>query len=194
MADFNAYTDLQVADLLRSGDETAFKFLYDKFWSKLYYVAAKKLNSTEEAEEVVQDIFLNLWRKRETFQLKVGFENYLATAVKFEVYKHRAKRIKLETVSIELPEVAIPYETADWNLYDIHVLKLRLDETINALPPKCRLVFTMSRDSDLTNKQIAAELDISEKAVEKHITSALRVLKVRFGQYLLLVFILKGWL
>ena len=194
MNDYKAYTDHQLADLLRSGDERAFKWIYDTYWPKLYFVAAKRLDDTPEAEEVVQDIFLNLWRRRETFQLKVNFEHYLAVAVKFEVFKHRAARTRKDQLAVDLGRRSVQQENSDWHLYDLNALQEQLQQTIQALPAKCRLVFTMSRETELTNKQIAADLGITEKAVEKHVTTALKVLKTRFGHYLLMIMILKGWL
>lgn len=180
MKDYSFFTDFQLADLLRSGDESVFKAIYEKYWEKLFFVASKRLNNTYEAEEVVQEVFLNLWRKREAFHLKVAFENYLAVAVKFEVYKRRAQRDKQEAFARDLLTSGAVEENHDQNLYDLQALRQQLDEAINTLPPKCRLVFTMSRNTDLTNKNIAGELGISEKAVEKHITNAIKILKGRF--------------
>lgn len=188
---YNELTDQELALLLRGGDAMAFKFIYDTYWKKLFFVAAKKLNDTAEAEEVVQDIFLNLWNKRAAFELKVNFENYLAVAVKFEVYKHRAKRTRQQHLAEELEVSYAGQENHDWDLYDIEALKEKLSETIGSLPPKCRLIFTMSRETDKTNKQIAEEMGITEKAVEKHVTTAMKVLKNRFGNYALFVLILK---
>jgi len=181
---YSAYTDQELAALLRQGDAMAFKQLYDTYWKRLFFVASKKLHDIAEAEEVVQDIFLNLWNKRSEFELKVGFEHYLAVAIKFEVYKHRAKRVRQENLAQELELNYAGQENHDWNLHDLEVLKEELGRTINALPPKCKLIFTMSRKGDKTNKQIAAEMGITEKAVEKHITTAKKVLKARFGDYL----------
>ncbi|HEY0176496.1 MAG TPA: RNA polymerase sigma-70 factor, partial [Pedobacter sp.] len=161
--------------------ETVFRFIYDKYWEKLFFVASKRLNNTYEAEEVVQEVFFNLWNKREKFELRNGFENYLAVAVKYEVYKRRSLRLRRENLSQDLLQHTDHHENYDANLYDLHELRKKLDETINSLPPKCRLVFTMSRNSDLTNKGIANELGISEKSVEKHISHAIKILKGRFG-------------
>lgn len=193
MMAYNNLTDQELVPLLRDGDAMAFKFIYDTYWKKLFFVAAKKLHDTAEAEEVVQDIFLNLWNKRAGFELKVSFENYLAVAVKFEVYKHRAKRTKQQHLAQDLEANYAGEENHDWDLYDIEALKEKLSETINTLPPKCKLIFTMSRESDKTNKQIAEEMGITEKAVEKHVTKAMKVLKTRFGNYALFVLILKDF-
>ncbi|MDR6782715.1 RNA polymerase sigma-70 factor (family 1) [Pedobacter africanus] len=190
MADYSKYTDAELAALLKAGDAVAFRQVYDAYWQKLLFVAAKKLDDVAEAEEVVQDIFLNLWNRREGFELKTSFEHYLAVATKFEVYKHRAKRVKQQNLEHELEASYANRENHDWNLYDIEALKAKLAETINALPPKCKLVFTMSRESDKTNKQIAEEMGITEKAVEKHITSAMKVLKTKFGNSAMLILML----
>jgi len=191
--DFDAYTDQQLAELLSSGDESAFKIIYDRYWPKLYFVAAKRLNDEQEAEEVVQDIFLNLWKKRATFKLKVNFEHYLAVAVKFEVFKHRAARARQSVLADNLTDQYTGQSNIEWDRYDLQTLQQQLDHTIQTLPAKCKLVFTMSRETDLTNKQIAEKLGISEKAIEKHITYALKTLKTRFGHYFIFILIMKGW-
>ncbi len=179
---YGMLTDQHLASLLRGGDAGAFKFIYDRFWDKLLVVAAKRLDSIPEAEEVIQDIFLNLWRKRETFELRVSFENYLAVALKFEVINRRAKRVRENAVHSELG-LQIPPIYSDKINFDLEYLQQQLEHTLNSLPPKCRLVFRLSRDDDYTNKQIAKELGITEKAVEKHISKALKTLRKRFGGY-----------
>src|SRR5690606_33323304 len=165
-----------------AGDSNAFKLIYDRFWDKLLVVAAKRLGSLPEAEEVVQDIFLNLWRKRETFELKASFENYLAVAVKFEVISRRAKRARDTAFQMEL-ESRSPAIHNDKAGFDLAYLQQQLAHTVNTLPPKCQLVFRLSREDYYSNKQIAQELGVSEKAVEKHISKALKALHKRLGNY-----------
>lgn len=184
-------TDQELAAALRTGDQEAFRMIYDRHWDKLLVVAAKRLDSVVEAEEAVQDIFLNLWRKRETFELKVSFENYLAVAVKFEVINRRAKRVRESALQGEL--VALPSSVNEGNFsFDLEYLQRQLEQTILSLPPKCRLVFRLSRDNDYTNKEIADELGITEKAVEKHMTKALKTLRERFGRHYVLAWVTKA--
>lgn len=189
MSSYSDHTDSELAGLLRESDETAFQIIYEHYWPKMYVVAGKRLNSTAEAEEVVQDIFLNLWRKRETFNLRVSFEHYLAVAVKFEVINRRAKRAKEAGLVRQLAGKGIK-DDSTWRSFDLEELQKQLEYTINSLPPRCKLVFKMSREGDYTNKKIAQELDVSEKAVEKHITHALKILRIRFGHYLSIVLLL----
>ena len=192
MTGYVTLSDQELADLLRNGNETVFKIIYDRYWSKLYFVASKRLNDPDEAEEAVQDIFLDLWKNRESFHLKVNFENYLAVAVKFQIIKRRAKRLRRSVIEQQLGTEAelehFQRQQYDWSQYDLDELQQRLNTIIDTLPPTCKLVFTMSRDDQYTNKKIADELGISEKAVEKHVTTALKVLKTKLG--LSLIFIL----
>jgi len=183
MKKFDRFTDFELADFLRLGDEEVFRVIYERYWDKMFFVAAKKLNNTFEAEEVVQEVFLNLWKKREVFHLKVAFENYLSVATRFEVYKRRAQRLKQSELNKGFSALTDAQEFHDHNLYDFNELRERIDESISTLPPKCKLVFTMSRGTDLTNKNIGVELGISEKAVEKHITNAIKILKSRFKNH-----------
>lgn len=189
MSSCSDHTDSELATLLRGSNETAFRIIYERYWPKMYVVASKRLNSTTEAEEVVQDIFLNLWRKRETFILRVSFEHYLAVAVKFEVINRRAKRAREADFVRQLARKNIKNDST-WRSFELEELQKQLEHTINSLPPRCKLVFKMSRESDYTNKKIAQELHVSEKAVEKHITHALKILRIRFGHYFPVILLL----
>jgi len=192
MSAYNEFNDQQLADLLRSDDQLAFRFLYDKYWEKLFFVAVKRLNDESEAEEAVQDIFVNLWKRRSTLQIKVSFESYLSGAIKFEVLKKRAAMSKKDNALSDVLANTPQSAHHDGDLYDMHLLEQELLFTINSLPHKCQLVFVMSRNQGLSNKKIASDLNISEKAVEKHITSALKIIKGRFGRFFYLILLLKG--
>lgn len=174
-------TDIQLSGLLRAGDTAAFKVIYQRYWDKLLVVAARRLNSVDEAEEAIQDIFLNLWKRRETFNLKVGFDNYFAVAVKFEVINRLAKRARESQRNLAFAENNTKHHDPVTVAFDVEMLQKQLEHTISSFPPKCQLVFRMSREREYTNKKIALELGISEKAVEKQITQALKKLKTRFG-------------
>lgn len=177
------HSDQELARLLSKGNESAFEQIYRKYWDKLLAVAGRRLGNIEEGEEAVQDIFLNLWRRRETFKLSKGFENYFAVAVKFEVINRLAKRAREASRNSAFADQSSE-ETHGFFRFDFDVLCKELEDVICSLPPKCQLVFRMSREQDYSNREIAEELKISEKAVEKHVTSALKVLRTRFGQYL----------
>lgn len=175
------FTDTELASLLSTGDEIAFKLIYQKYWDKLIAVAGKRLGNVVEAEEVVQDIFLNLWRRKGTFELKQSFDQYFAVAVKFEIINRLAKRSReQERNALMAKELSGDYARMPMQL-DLELLQRQLEVTVQQLPPKCQLVFRMSRESGMNNRQIATQLDISEKAVEKHITQALKKLRSRFG-------------
>lgn len=191
MSQYDLYTDFELADLLNKGDEPAFNHLYNKYWDKLYAMASHRLDDPAEGEEVVQDIFFNLWKKRETFRLQRGFENYFAVALKYEVITRRAKRLKNKEFQAKLHIALSDFRTEeDFHQFDLDQLQTQLEYRINQLPKKCHLVFTLSRESELTNKQIAKKLQVSEKTVEKHITHALKFLKAHFGHYFNLILLL----
>jgi len=189
MTPYIKFTDNELATLLSTGDEIAFKVIYQKYWDKLIAIAGKRLEDIIEAEEIVQDIFLNLWRRKANFELKQTFDHYFAVAVKFEIINRLAKRAR-ERERNKLFSQGLVEGFEPMMPLDLRILQKQLEETISSLPPKCQLVFRMSRESGLNNKKIAEQLNISEKAVEKHITQALKKLKSRFGILLPIVILL----
>lgn len=188
------YSDADLVALLRTGDEIAFSTIYKRYWEKLYYTAVKRLQDEPEAQESIQDIFYSIWKNREHFHLRENLENYLAVAVKFQVIQRIAKSNRRslveQTLSREAEQDRLTGAQKDWNQYDLEVLQARLSKVIDTLPKKCKLVFNMSRDEEYTNKKIAAELGISEKAVEKHVSHALKVLRTNLGPKAIIILLL----
>ena len=170
-------TDHELLSQLKEGDRNAFTTLYNRYWDKLYSVAYNRLADEYEAEEAVQNIFLDLWKRKDTISLTHTISTYLSVAVKYHVFTRLAqlRREKLRTEQLQLSAVEGKETTAEW--LSERELKKQLEKSIRALPEKCRIVFLLSREQNLSNKQIAEELDISEKTVEGHITKALTTLK-----------------
>lgn len=189
MVKTSTQSDQYLVELLRANDSEAFSILYDKYWDKLYSIAFNRLQDRFEAEEVVQDIYTRLWKNREKLVIETEFSRYLSGAVKLEIINRLAKRARvLERVGQVAQRM---YLVNDYDIHDridLQRLLNDVDQTIQALPKKCRIVFVMSRKEHLSHGAIAERLQISEKTVQKHITFALRTLREKYANlfYLLL--------
>jgi RNA polymerase sigma-70 factor (ECF subfamily) len=171
------YTDQQLLELLRTDDRNAFTELYNRYWDKTFAVAMHRLDDEHEAEEVVQEVFLSIWLRRASLELTHTLATYLSTAVKYKVINHLArqyrKQLQIDELTFSSPQTQD--STADW----LHEKELRkqLDYSISQLPEKCRIVFLLSREENKTYAEIAAELNISPKTVEAHMSKALSTLR-----------------
>ena len=175
MAALSSLPDDELVLLLKEGSEPALTALYLRYWDKLLAVATNRLDDPAEAEECVQDVFFRLWQRREDLQLSHSLATYLAVAVKYRVINAMDKQYRLrnrmQRSYTELPE----YQVFSAEHYVLEKeLQGQLTASINKLPEKCRIVFKLSREQGLTHKQIAAELEISEKTVEAHISKAIK--------------------
>jgi RNA polymerase sigma-70 factor (ECF subfamily) len=169
---------------MQNGDEDAFTEIYNRYWQPLFVVASHKIGNLPEAEEIVQDIFLDLWRRRGELVITSGLSAYLATCVKYKVLNVLAKR-QLALRYTKYASRALSTEdhsTEDWLQFE--QLKDQLAEATAKLPEKCRMVFQLSRAKGFSQKQIAIQLGISEKTVESHLSKALRTLRNCLGQLL----------
>ncbi len=189
MADYINFTDQQLSSLLSEDNEAAFKVIYTRFWKKLLAVACRRLGDQQEAEEALQDIFLNLWKRRATLNLKGNFENYFAVALKFEVINRLARQSRESNRNNAYQYQVNQNINPAYEHLDFEWLQKQYNDTLNTLPEKCQLIFRMSREQEMTNKEIAKTLGLSEKSIEKHKTNALKVLRTRFGQILPLILI-----
>lgn len=173
----NSIRDNILLDGLHNESVDSFQAIYDGYWLKLYQVAYRKTGEKEVAEELVQEIFLNLWLKRKTLTITSSLEAYLFTAIKYAIinyYHSQLVRNKYQ-LTADRPVVAANY-TEESVL--TNELNLNLKNALALLSAKSRQIFEKSRFQNLSNKEIARELQLTDKAVEFHITKTLKHLKI----------------
>jgi len=158
-------------------DEAAFRILYERYWDRLLVHACSKLGSDGEAEEIVQDVFVGLWKRRHSLELRNSLPTYLSAIVKYEVLRRLASRKTKSNFEKETARLytEIDNSTQQWLNYED--LRDQIEATVQALPEKCRLVFRLSREEGLTERQIAGVLHISPKTVEAHKARAFKALR-----------------
>lgn len=179
MYDLTSKSDEELLSLVREGQRAAFAVLYDRYWKSLIMKALYRLKSQEDAEEVVQTLFVNLWNRRERLVLQYSFKTYISAALRYELLHHIAKYIQ-RTAYLQLDELentAVPLDFTDMGRMELKELQLEIDEAVESLPEKCKLIFKMSREEGMSAREIAENLDISPRTVETQIGKALKVLR-----------------
>lgn len=183
------WSDDQLISMLRQDDGHAFELIYQQYAAKLYSAAYNLLRNREACEDIVQDLFAELWLKRHQLYIS-SLQGYLKVSIRNRVLMHmRSKKITLCDEVIDM--LAEKYQEADTPL--LHKdLSQALEVNMNRLPEKCRQIFSMSRMQQLSNKEIAELLHISTKTVENQITIALRYLRSGLSDFLpvIIVFLL----
>lgn len=184
---YSQFQDQKLLGLIATGDRKAFDELYSRYVEYLYHFAYHILEDSDECQDVIQDVFLWLWDNRQKQKISL-VKPYLCAAVKFRLIRsiQQSKRREEILAKQELPTAFDPGDTVE-----LGELKKIIEDLVQDLPPRAREIFELSRFSYLTNKEIAARLDISEKTVENQMTIALRKLHRGLGPYrALLVFLL----
>lgn len=174
------------------GDTQLFEELFKQYSKPLFYFASKFVED-EAAKDIVQDVFVKLWTDR-SITISQSFNALLFTMVRNSCLHHLEKlkvRSKyLQSTSVMLQREELKYYMDDKTSLIEQELEDKLNEVLGNLPERCRQIFLLSRFESKKNKEIADELDISVKAVEKQITRALATIRVEMKDYLpLLIFI-----
>jgi RNA polymerase sigma-70 factor (family 1) len=162
---------------LKSGDRSAYKNLFSQYYSWLCNYVYKLTNDNSIAEDLVQEVFINLWEKREQINISSSLKNYLFRACHNQFLQHlRKEKIRIKFLNSIQYEVL--FDNYDSESKKIHEDKLeKLNSLISQLPPKCKDIFTKSKLQKMKYKDIAIELNISIKTVENQMSKALKFLK-----------------
>jgi len=184
-------SDQELVSLLKGGDRLAFTQIYARYKYLLYAHAFKRLRNEEEAEDLIHDLFTTLWNRRETFELKSHLQGYLYTAVRNRIFKLLAhKDIESEYIS-SFQQVSEQVSNITDYLVRENQMTAMIEKEIAALPSKMREIFELSRKQNLSHKEIAEQLGISEQTVSKQVTNALKILKNKFGLLVYLAFLVR---
>jgi RNA polymerase sigma-70 factor, ECF subfamily len=180
---------------LKNKEIAAFEELFFNYYQRLVQFASRFTNDNQVARDMVQDAFLTLWEKAESININISPKAYL-----FQLIRNRSLNYK-RNLNIHLTieqELALKIEDAEKATYQdfndpyYSLIELELEQkitsTIDSLPDKCKEAFQLSRNKYLKNKEIAEIMGISSKMVEKHISKALRILRVELSDFLTLLF------
>ena len=170
------YKDQLYLNSLKDGDEGAYKKLYDIYYTSLVVYCYNLTKNQDRAEDIVQQTFMKIWIKRDSLNIRSSLKNYLYRSVYNTFLKEYRKLKKEELTLLELKNsVLIDIIERDDSVLEERI-KL-LESAIDQLPRKNKEVFLLSKKFGYKHKEIAAQLDISEKTVEKHISRATQSIK-----------------
>jgi RNA polymerase sigma-70 factor (ECF subfamily) len=177
MDSYQRYTDSALLALIAENDDLAFAEVYLRYKGVLFLHARRILGNDEEAKDVSQELFTTLWIRRDSIDLKTNLSAYLYASVRnrvFDIIAHRKveeKYIASLANFIEKGEYVTDQQLLEQELREL------IEREIGLLPPKMREVFELSRKEDLSYKEIADQLHISDKTVKKQVNNALHILR-----------------
>src|SRR5262249_35463450 len=148
MIPFHTYSDDYLFSLVRQDDEQAFTELYQRYWKLLFSVAANKLNNLTDAEEIVQEVFADLWKRRKVIEFTHSLKSFLAAATKYQVFTLMAKRQRERKSAFKIDPVV-----SDLEEIEAKDLFEKLQSKIEELPEQCRLVYELSRNDGYSHQE-----------------------------------------
>ena len=184
MSPYKNHTDQQLLLLIKQDDNNAFVELYNRYSKKVRALAFSKVNSLEATQEIVQDIFSNIWERRHLLNIH-ALPNYLAVAVKYRVINHIKEEISFKKHSHFYKSFVKISADETLKTVQFNNLSEALEEGVQKLPEKTQLVFRLNRMEGKSVPEIASKLNLSEKAIKYHISRSLKELRLHLREFLL---------
>jgi len=190
MTVYGQYSDDDLIRLLKQDDISAFTAIHSRYYAVLYQHAYKRLSDRDAVKDILQELFIYLWDQRRSIEIKGCLQAYLCTAVRnkvLNVFKHEKVKSDYIASLINFEETGCP--TADEHLRNKELIAL-VSAEVSTLPPKMKLIFELSRDSNLSHNEIAEKLEISPLTVRKQVNNSLKILRARLAPHFLLLLFL----
>jgi RNA polymerase sigma-70 factor (ECF subfamily) len=192
MPSISSTSDLELVEAIKADDQKAFRALFDRYYKYLLVTAYAYVKDDNTIRDLTQDVFFEIWKKRNSLNIR-NVKAYLRRSVINKALNHiKAQRMNFEdsNEAFDVPDRARVQEELEASQ-----LQKVINETIESLPDRCRVIFVMRRMEGLSLKEIATKLDISPKTVENQLTKAIKVLRAAVEPYVsggLFIFILFG--
>jgi len=169
------FDEKEILNDLSNGDREAFNLLYLLYAPNLENFVTNMIKNRQSAEDIVHNIFLKIWDKRNTIYQIDSFKQYVFKMAKnaiYDLFDHDLVKVRYKQNMKQTPQLYISYNNMQEEI-EANDLSLLIDIAINKMPNKRRTVFLLSRKEGLSHKEIAEKLNISTKTVENHITQAI---------------------
>lgn len=177
------YDEKKVLEMLAQGSEYAFTQLFDHYRARIFSVAMRFLKSRELAEEVVQEVFLKVWVRREQMAMVLNFEGYLFTMARNRVFDCIKDLAEETAAKREFVHSIQPMNGTDHFLIEKQYEGL-LQEAVNQLPPQQKQIFRLAKIEGLSHQAIAEQLHISRLTVKTHMAKALQTIRHNLRHHL----------
>lgn len=162
---------------LSQHDRRAFEQIFRTYYADLCKFCMKYVRDEQVAEEVVQEVFINIWERRASLTITTSIKSYLFTAIRNRSFNYLKLQLPKEQKKTDLEGIGFLEEDNREQEMIMDELREYVQSAIASLPNKCRIIFNLSRNAGMTYKEIAEELDISVKTVENQIGLALKKLR-----------------
>lgn len=178
------YSDeLFIFERMADGDQRALRFFFDKYYDNLCNYVNLYIHDSSVSEDIVQDIFIYFWEKRGSIRMDTSVKSYLFRSSRNKYLNY----IRNEKCHQSIKKDVKSYTETSVNQDELLIDSLQLEGIINSsidnLPPRCREVYLLRKNDDLSYKEIASRMEISEKTVENQMTIALKKLKEQLAPY-----------
>ena len=171
----------EVLKKLANDDRKEFELLFKTYYTELCRFAHKYVRDETASEEIVQEVFINIWERRSELNINSSIKAYLYTAIRNRSFNYIKLQLPKEQKKTDVDVLSTFEADNDEEELLLEDLKVYVNEAIEALPKKCKAIFVMSRNAGMTYKEIAEELDISVKTVENQIGLALKKLREKLN-------------
>lgn len=188
-----SYSDSELLDCLKAGDQSAFAEIYERYWQVMYVHALKMLREEDDAKDLVQELFATLWTKGIDIPFNTNLSGYLYVSIRNKIInliqQKKVRRNYLSSLALFAEETRnITFEQVS----EKEILAV-VEKEIQNLPSKMRQVFELSRKENLSHKEIASQLEISDKTVKKQIGYAIKIIKLRLDILTRIIIVFLGF-
>ncbi|MDI9876125.1 RNA polymerase sigma factor [Flectobacillus rivi] len=175
--------DIAIIEAWQAGDSDAFEVLYQKYWRKLYVFARRTTPNTEDAQDLIQDVFAQLWMQKEQIDAAVFSESYLFAIVRNKLLDKIRKQYVREEYVQKILQSSSESDFSTQQTILTNDLNNHIHQAVDVLPEKCREVFQLSRFEQLSVDQIAQKLQISPQTVKNQLSKALQLVRFRLREF-----------
>lgn len=177
-------------DGVSKGNLTAFRYLFDNHFADLCNFLLLYVHDRGLAEEIALDIFTYVWEKRESLQIKSSFKGFLFAAAKNKAVSHYRQEYKDLFSTLQIEDLHLPDADSSQQILENKELQQIINQAIEKLPMKSRMIYQMAWEENLSQKEIAEKLGLSPKTVENHVSIALRKLRETLRPYYEQIFLI----